>query len=397
MLRAIGAVNESMGGASIAAPLDSAGAIYQNPASIAALKDNEISFGLGIIIPHSQAASEVVGLPETYGKAYTEAGEIPAPTMATVFRSKEKSRWTFGVAIAGVGGAAALYEAPNPAYVQTQLGPMPVNPILEGKAKASNVQVFEIMPTASYNVTDKLAVGFTPVLGLASLSLNPMPFDMPVQQGMHNYGTRYTWAGGFNLGAYYDFKNNWRTGFTFKSPLWADALHFTGTDPNTGEQVARDFQFNLPMILGWGVSYTGFRKTVVALDVRYFDYENTEGFGNVIDAQGNISGLGWNSVLSVAVGVERQIGEKAKIRAGYCWNENPIPAESQFANVSAPLFMQNVVSLGATYTFLPDFDVMFAWSHAFQTSGTGMNPTGMVKVTNSVSADSLLLGLTKRF
>ncbi len=398
MLRGIGAVNESMGGASIAAPLDSAGAIYQNPASIAALKDNEMSLGLGIIIPHSQVASQIDGFAPTYGKAFTQAGELPCPTMSTVFRSKEKSRFTFGVAIAGVGGAAALYDAP---HRDGQTG-LPTNPVLGGLAKASNVQVFEIMPTVAYNVTEKLAVGFTPVIGLASLSLNPMPFNQHFQNPMHNYGTRYTWAGGFNLGAYYDFKNHWRTGFTFKSPLWADALHFTGTD-TAGNPISTDFQFNLPMILGWGISYDGIKKTVVALDVRYFDYANTDGFRDTLDAGGNIVGLGWKSVLSVAVGVERTLTDRIKIRAGYCWNENPIPDAHQYMNVSAPLFMQNVVSLGATYSFMKDFDVMFAWSHAFQTDATGtfgvnMGGTALTgTVTNSVSADTLLVGLTKRF
>ncbi|MDD4033102.1 MAG: hypothetical protein PHS48_07655, partial [Bacteroidales bacterium] len=38
LLRGMGAVNESMGGAAVAAPLDATGAIYWNPASISAFK-----------------------------------------------------------------------------------------------------------------------------------------------------------------------------------------------------------------------------------------------------------------------------------------------------------------------------------------------------------------------
>lgn len=403
MLRAIGPINESMGGAAIAAPLDSAGAIYHNPASIAALRDNEVSLGLGIIIPHSQVASQIDGMPGTYGKAFSEAGELPAPTMSTVFRTKEKSRFTFGVAIAGVGGAAALYSAPQSAMV---------NPILQGQARASNVQVFEIMPTVSYNVSDKLAIGFTPVVGLASLSINPMPFGLDHTSPLHNYGTRYTWAGGFNIGTYYDFQNHWRTGFTFKSPLWADPLHFTGTHISAGTDGAGNptviytpqdvrFNFNLPMILGWGISYDGIKRTVIALDIRYFDYENTAGFGGPLASDGTVDGLGWSNVLSVSMGVQYKLTEKLAVRMGYCWNENPIPESSQPANISAPLFMQNVIALGATYTFLKDFDISFAWSHAFQTYCTGKFDTPLGPdtgtVTNSVSADTLLLGLTKRF
>ena len=46
MLRGIGAVNESMGSVATACPLDSAGAINWNPASISALEKNEIEFAL---------------------------------------------------------------------------------------------------------------------------------------------------------------------------------------------------------------------------------------------------------------------------------------------------------------------------------------------------------------
>jgi long-chain fatty acid transport protein len=402
LFRGIGPVSDSMGGAAIAAPLDSAGAIYANPASIAALKDNQITFGLGIIIPKSSVESHAVAAPAiTYGKANTEAGEVPTPTMATVFKSKQNSRLTYGLAVAGIGGASAVYDANTDVGIDLGAGKyVPKNPILEGSAKSSNVQIFQIMPTVSYNVTDRLAVGVTPVIGLASLAINPMQLGMPLNNAMHNFGTKYTWAGGINAGAYYDFKNHWRAGFTFKSPMWANALEYTGTDTANGAPVKNEFQLNLPMILGMGFSFDGIDKTVIACDIRYHDYENAEGFGNIISTSGTISGLGWNSVMSVSVGVERTLTDRIKVRAGYCWNENPIPSESQFANVAAPLFMQHVLGLGATYTFLKDFDVMVTWTHAFEAKVTGTvaaTNSGVVSVTNTVSADTLSFGLTKRF
>jgi long-chain fatty acid transport protein len=223
-----------------------------------------------------------------------------------------------------------------------------------------------------------------------------MQLGMPLDDSMHNFGTKYTWGGGINVGAYYDFKNHWRAGFTYKSPMWANALEYTGTKKSGGEPVKNEFQLNLPMILGLGVSFDGIDKTVIACDVRYFDYENAKGFGGII-TDGKISGLGWNSIMSVSVGVERTLTDRIKVRAGYCWNENPIPSESQFANVAAPLFMQHIMGLGVTYTFLKDFDVMVTWTHAFEAKVTGQDPGGQVSVTNKVRADSLSFGLTKRF
>ena len=43
----VGPINRSMGGAAVAAPIDSAGAIYWNPATISGLGRSEMEFGTG--------------------------------------------------------------------------------------------------------------------------------------------------------------------------------------------------------------------------------------------------------------------------------------------------------------------------------------------------------------
>lgn len=389
LLRGIGAVSESMGGTAIATPLDAAGAIYANPAAIAGIEECQIGFDLGIIIPQSEVTSGINGMPSTWGTSKGDAGQIPAPTMSMVYRNCPHSRVTYGLAIAGVGGAVALYPS---------MGSPAVNPIMQGEARSSNVQVFEILPTVSYKMTDRLALGFSPVIGLASLSINPMPLGLPASSPMHNYGTRYTWGGGFNIGVYYDFKNNWKTGFTFKSPLWTKSLQFTGTHPTTpptpGES---DFGINLPLSIGWGLSYGGFKKTIIGLDVRYMDYEHTRGFRDVMDENGTIIGLGWDSVVAVSVGMQYTVNDRLKLRAGYCYNTNPIPSESQQYNVSSPMFMQHVMGIGCTIALPKSIDAHLTWSHAFENTVSGEFANGQGTVINSVYADTIVCGVTKRF
>ena len=311
--------------------------------------------------------------------------------MSMVYRNCPHSRLTFGLAIAGVGGAASLYPAPP--VVGT-------NPILDGKARAANVQIFEILPTVSYRVTNRLALGFSPVIALASLSINPMPLGMPATSPMENYGTRYTWGGGFNLGAYYDLSCHWKTGFTFKSPVWTKSLQFIGTD-QLGNPCEPEFGINLPLCLGWGISYSGMRNTIIGVDVRYMDYAHTKGFQGIMDANGNIIGLGWDSVTAVSTGIEHKLSDRLRIRAGYCFNTNPIPSESQYANVGSPLMMQHVLGLGCTITLPKSIDAHLAWTHAFQKEESGVFPTGVPgitgKVTNTAYADTIVGGITKRF
>lgn len=389
LLRGSGAVNESMAGASIAAPIDAAGAIYTNPAGIAGLEQCEIGFDLGIIVPKSTVSSEITGMTSTRYTTRGDAGQIPCPVMSMVYRECPHARITYGISIAGVGGAVSLYPA---------TGSPLVNPILLGEARAANVQIFEIMPTVAYKMTDRLALGFSPVVGLASLSINPMSLGLDPTQPMQNYGTRYTWGGGFNLGAYYDFQNNWKAGFTFKSPLWTDSLRFTGTEHASFVPQEVVFDINLPLILGWGVSYSGFKKTLIALDIKYFDYGNTAGFRGIME-NGRVTGLGWDSIMSVAVGMQYELTQRLKLRMGYCFNENPIPPESQYANVSSPLFMQHTLCLGGTIGLPKSIDAHLTWVHAFQNEVTGSFQTTQASgsVTNTVYADTFVFGVTKRF
>src|SRR6516225_1799541 len=55
----VGPINRSMGGASTAAPLDSAGALYWNSATIGALPTSEMEFGTGFVIPRTTLSSVV--------------------------------------------------------------------------------------------------------------------------------------------------------------------------------------------------------------------------------------------------------------------------------------------------------------------------------------------------
>jgi long-chain fatty acid transport protein len=335
------------------------------------------------------------------GSTNGQAGAIPAPSMALVWRRCPKSRVTYGFSLSAVGGAATLYPADADGTPLNER-----NLILAGVSKSSTVVVLQVTPTVSYKLSDRLSVGFAPIVDIAGLTVNPMQLGQPLGTEVHNYGTRYAWGGGFQMGAYYDFKNHFKTGFMFKSPIWAESLMFHGTDTHENV-VSGAFNLNLPMTLSAGVSYDGFKNTVLALDVRYFDYAHTNGFRKGLNpATGVVEGLDWNSVVSIAMGVERTLSKKLKVRAGYCWNENPIPSRSSFLNVAAPLTLEHAVSLGATYAIAKDFEINLAYSHSFWAKTSGDFPIapnqlflvgGLGHVTNASEADLIVAGFTKRW
>jgi long-chain fatty acid transport protein len=184
----------------------------------------------------------------------------------------------------------------------------------------------------------------------------------------------------------------------FKSPIWAEKLYFTGTT-GAGMPADNTFQLNLPMTLSTGISYDGFRDTVIGMDVRYFDYGNTAGFNKGVSRTGVVEGLDWESVVSINIGAERKINNRLRARLGYCWNENPIPGRSAALAISAPMITQHVLSCGFSYAIVKDLELSAAYSHAFEAKLTGpfVSSSGNGTVTSTLSANSFFAGITKKW
>ncbi|MCL2709800.1 MAG: outer membrane protein transport protein [Planctomycetaceae bacterium] len=396
LLRSIGATNAAVGGTATAMPLDASGAIMWNPASISALQKNEMTFGMELIVANSRVESEVGTFS---GSTRGEMGVVPAPNMAFVWRTCPHSPITYGLGMSAIGGAASLYPHKplfEPGTSSLEPGG---NPVLNDHGRSANIIILQVTPTVSAQLTDRLSVGVAPIVDLASLNINPMSLGRaiaPTDQSLMTYGTRYIWGAGFQVGTLYDFKNNWKAGFMFKSPIWAERLYFTGTD-GVGDPGTVNFQLNLPMTLSAGISYDGVRDTVIGMDVRYLDYSNTAGLNKGVNPQtGVVEGLDWESVFSINLGMERKINNRMKARLGYCWNENPIPNRSAALCISAPMITQHVFSCGFSYAFARDLEMSAAYSHAFMAKQTGPLPGGGT-VTNVLYADSFFAGITKRW
>jgi long-chain fatty acid transport protein len=404
MLRSVGSANGAVGSVATAMPLNASGAIFWNPATISALQHNEIEIGAELIQPHSSTAMSIPAMGLTdYRKS--EAGITPVPSMSFVWKRCPKSPLTFGVGVAGVGGASSLYhyKGLDPTDPDTLLNRATSGLADSILAKSSNVIVMQITPTVSYQITNKLSVGVAPIIDLASLSINPMSLGGEVEHPLETYGTKYAWGGGFQIGTFYDFKNHFKAGFMFKSPIWAEDIYFTGVSDGTPAQ--RSFDLNLPTTISMGLSYDGLKNTVVGIDVRYFDYAHAAGFKKGLNhttgvtTGGVVEGLDWDSVWSVALGAEHRLTQKTKLRMGYCWNKNPIPSRSAMLNVSAPLMMEHVLSFGVGYEIQKNLEFSLSYIHAFETESTGAAATAptTITVTNKVSGDTVGAGISKKW
>jgi len=406
-----GPVNRSMGGAATATALDATGALFWNPATLSGLGSSEIAFGVELLAPQERLASGVAGgalgptgpQGSVFGSDRGDVGVFPLPSAALSYRP-DGSAWTFGLGIFEVAGFGTNYPASsfNPVLTAQPPRGIGLGPVY------SELQVLEVAPALSYQLTPRLSVGGGPLLALANLRADPgvITAPDPTGNGFATYPpathTRFAWGGGFQAGAYYTFDDGWRLGASVQSPRWFERFHFQSATP-TGQPHNFGFNTDLPMVVSVGSAYSGFDRWLLAADVRYVDYGNADGLRQSgFDPSGAVRGLGWRSVWALSLGAQYQVTDALALRLGYSANQSPIDRANTFVNVAAPTILEHTVYLGASWNVSKDLSLSVAYAHAFQNalSGPFVTPVGSLpgtSVTSVVSADTFLLGATVRF
>lgn len=398
-LRGVSPVNESMAGAAVACPIDAAGALYWNPASLSGLPGCEASVSMDVVLPGSQLSSRIdpsQSLPAgAAGSSYSQPCAVALPSVAFVHKEPHVPV-AFGIGVFGIGGSKVDYSVNG------------ANPILQAGATGpltASYNILEIVGAVSYALTDRIAIGVAPTLvrnelTAASLWISPSNAGSYVRE----LSTREFWGGGVQAGLYCTTDSGWHFGASLKSPQWMEPIRYRA---NTAQNQVVDavFRCDEPLIAALGVCYSGFPNWLWACDVRYFNYASTVGFGApTIAANGTLNGLGWRDVVSVALGVQRELSDRCSIRLGYCYNDNPIPSGLASAfSVATPLVTQHSVHAGTSYTFGDHWTLSVAYVHCFENSLVGpiVNPyAGALPGTQVLSrswGDVVSAGVTKRF
>src|SRR5262245_55807016 len=208
-----GPIGRSMGGVGTATALDSLGGLFWNPAALSALPKHEMTLGTEILLPHANVSSSVLannfgpGAPPVAmsGSTNSDSGALILPNVGWS-QKVEGTDLTVGLGLLAAAGLDANYPA---SFTNPVLSPSPPTGVGVGRAFAE-LQVFQIVPTVSYQLTDRLALGFSPIVNVASLKVSPLLVAAPNDangDGFFTYPdgthTHLQWGGGFQFGAYY--------------------------------------------------------------------------------------------------------------------------------------------------------------------------------------------------
>jgi len=357
IMQGVGAVNMSMGGASTAQPIDISGAIQWNPASISVFDENILKFDIGVFFATPELSSSFGPFS---GTTVDDRASSPMPAVAFLW-GKEDSRHTFAASAFGISGFGVTFPEdgnypqdlqgnPNPEYDPN----MPSNPINFpqhaggfGRIESSYL-LLQVGFTYAYELSDKFSIGVQPTFNYSTLELIPNPTANPTQAGYPSAEKATAVGFGAQFGVFFDSGKGIKAGVSYKTEQSLGDFEFDNVylDNTTG---TNNFKMNYPSILSVGLGYSK-GKFDVALDYRFVDYENTDGFAASGWTQtASVAGFGWESMSIISAGIQFKGINRLPLRIGYTYSTNPIPNELAFFNVSATAVIENAFQFGLSY------------------------------------------------
>jgi long-chain fatty acid transport protein len=361
-LTGFGPVQQSMGGATVGAPLDAVTAVT-NPAGLSLIKP-EFDFAGAAFMPSVKYDAGNGMFSDTSSRATDFL-----PTLAAAFRANDA--FTVGVAALGTAGMGVTY-----------------NNGLGGAETKTSYMNGRIAPAVAYRINDQFSVG-------AALNLMYAQMDFAVG------GVAPSAANSFGYGA--------TLGVTYKP---ADIVTIGAALETQG--YFQDFSFDVgggqtikitmdsPMVASLGLGVTPAKGLVLALDGQWINWSATNGKNKpeVSPAGGMSFNMNWKDQMVVKLGAQYAIPslESLKVRAGFNYGQSPVDQAQGLESLLFPAVAQTHVMLGAGYDVSSwTVNASFMYSPEAKASGTLPPTMGSLPYETKMSQTEFQLGAAMRF
>lgn len=366
-LNSIGTRALGMGGAFVGLANDYT-AIYWNPAGLAGQKSGIMVFATDVI-PFATYKYDVYGI-----DAATKTNHYLSPN---IFANYSMEAWSFGLGLYVPAGLGAEWDGNDlrafggPAYLDA--GQTMANPYVGKSYKwRSELGVFSISPTVSYQITEQFSAGlavniyygmFDMERAVDAVDLNQNP-PAGGADGMvdNQYDETSTGLGyGFTIGLKYDVCEMLSLGATFRSQA---TVSFSGTVTNTAFEAynAKESDFDRdidwPVWVALGLAYYPIDVLTITADVQYSQWSKSSKelvtdykdpvWDAQIDQQGhNVMTLDWEDAIQYRLGLQYMANENLAFRVGYY--HDPAPAPDETVNILFPSSTNHVITGGISY------------------------------------------------
>ncbi|MBE3125700.1 MAG: outer membrane protein transport protein [Acidobacteria bacterium] len=264
----------------------------------------------------------------------------------------------------------------------------------------SKLGIFTISPSIAVKITDQIMLGATLDVNYGMLAM-----AQPILWPLSPYSTQYSedlkgWAVGGTFGLLVKPVKQFSFGVTYKLPFTAKlkgdvtipaAVGFGLPATDTGTRTA-----TWPQWLAAGIAVKPTDKLTFTADVQYTNWEKLQtipvtfvnaGWQAAL-APGAAYELLWKDTTQFRFGVEYMASKCLALRAGYYFDPNPGPIETQ--NILLPEFKYNWITAGFGYMsekIAIDFSVEYGKGASITVPGEGDMPGvhGMTIVAPSLS------------
>ena len=383
VLQGVGSINTSMGGAATAQPLDIAGALLWNTATLSTFDGQILSVNAGLFFSDPSISSTVPTQNGPFsGSTGDDRGISILPALAYAWGNAE-SKHTYGISAYGVSGFGVTFP-------ESQDNPITMPQSSGGFGRIeSDYALLQISFAYTYQITDKISLGIQPNFNYATLEIGPNPLAAPSQTlGYPNSDKADAFGIGAQLGLFYDSGSGFKLGASYKSKQVFNDFSFNNTYLDGSDAPSVDFKMDYPAIYSVGLGYSK-GDFDYALDYRYIDYENTDGFkksGWQLAESGDfpgfptgaVQGFGWQNISVISTGLQYKGIQKLPLRIGYTYSENPIQEEFVFMSSPATAVIKNAFQFGLSYQVSERLSLDFAYHHGTSsgsTTGPLLNPT----------------------
>tara|TARA_Y100000815_G_scaffold14147_1_gene12409 strand:+ start:407 stop:1660 length:1254 start_codon:yes stop_codon:yes gene_type:complete len=343
---------------------EDASTLFGNPAGMSRLDRTEISGGFATIFASTDISDAQGALPGSNDGDMVPNAAVPFGYLVTPLND----RWHAGFGVYAPFGVISDYEKG-----------------FQGRYHGlySKVQVVTLQPTLSYQINDRVSVGFGPTINQikGKLTRNSPHAVAPGVGPDTNVNVRGDDIGyGFNAGVLVDLTEQLRWGLTYHSKVDYTLEGRTRVQgsvaPGLNGSYDASLDFTSPESIDTSITWEMDPRWTLYAGATWTRWSRLDKIvieNDGVDPayQGRIGAIEedmqWDDILSWAIGASYQLTPQWVLRAGF--TSDPSPTNDTHRTVRVPVSDRQIFSLGAGWDVTPDLTLDVAYSYLYESKG----------------------------
>jgi long-chain fatty acid transport protein len=179
------------------------------------------------------------------------------------------------------------------------------------------------------------------------------------------------------------------------------------------ELFAEDGRFDIPSQFQVGIALRPVESLLVTFDYQRILYSDVKSIGNKgpvaspfgpsipngsgLLGRGNGLGFGWEDINIYRFGTAYNFNKHLTFRAGYSWNDSPIPNNQLLFNIIAPAAITRHITAGITYSPDKNNEWHLTYTHALHEGQNQSNSAFGVPVSISMHQNAIEIGYSWKY